>query len=186
MSQSDLSELVKHSDLSLTDARKILMLLDWQDVGGDYFILGNDKSVRYPIIVALEFEAKRLFQVAQVLRATAGMPAQGGDSDPYSKVFGITVGGTSVLSPSIPKSDDSSEKPRWGGCTVEEFFNAVRRFNQMGERIAALEKDTDDLEQKVERLEEFKGSLAEWLKSLLNPPGSRDWVLKMKSNRTDK
>ena len=179
MSQADTSELTKHADLNLTDARKILALLDWQDAGGDYFTLGSDKSIRYPIIVALEFEAKRLNQVAQNLRIAAGVGSQSGNSDPYSKTLGVAE---TVAEPSPdPQPELDNSRSRWGGCTVEEFSTAVKRFNQMWERMATLESNValqtnavHDHEQKLGKLEEFKASLVEWIKSLLNPPGSRE------------
>jgi hypothetical protein len=184
MSQEKASSLSEHLDLSVADARKILTLLGWHEAGGDYFTLGDDTSIRYPIIVALEFEAKRLVQLAQSLRTAAGMPSKGGNSDPYSKTFGVTE---AILEPKTePQAAPDIDKLRWGGCTVEEFSVAVKRFNDMFDRIYKLEANVAGHEQKIGKFEEFKQSLAEWLKSVVNPPGSREWILKMKPDKNIK
>jgi hypothetical protein len=155
---SDDNDLPKYMKLSVDDGRDLLIRLGWEAVGADYFTLGSDRSVRHPLAVALDFEGERLSLLANELKQMTAWTGKIKDSTGDTTLF--------TTSELVLVNREKIEK------LVEDQF-----------RLTELERRCNQQDMRLNKLEAFKDSLAEWLKTLVNPPGSREWVTALKKMR---
>jgi hypothetical protein len=151
------TELSEYLNINLSDAKKLLLLLGWKEAGADYYTLGDMVDVRYPLATVLEFEAQRFKTVADRLK---------GKVTSVEKILPVMMDVHEV------------DPPRATSFPIPPFDPEA--VSKLQAHIYTTDQEVERVQERIQKLEEWKTNLVNWLKNILEPPGSKDWVRQLR------